>query len=259
LQEIARDIVLGKKAVAKKGTKKGTKKGAINVTAKTVENYLGIPKFHRDKKEITDEIGLVNGLAWTEVGGTTLPIEVVVMPGRGKIILTGSLGNVMKESAHAGLSYLRSHADLIKMRPIDYDHIDIHIHFPEGAIPKDGPSAGIAIATAIFSALNEVPVNNKFAMTGEITLRGKVLPVGGIKEKLLAAHRQDITDIILSVENEKELEEIPPEIRKNLTIHKVTYADEVLKLALVGKPKKTPLKFSDRALGTAAKKKTKKS
>jgi ATP-dependent Lon protease len=144
------------------------------------------------------------------------------------------------------------------MRPIDYDHLDLHIHFPEGAVPKDGPSAGIAIATAIYSALNEVPVNNVFAMTGEITLRGKVLPVGGIKEKLLAAHRQGITDIIISAENEKELEEIPEKIRKNLKIHMVSYADEVLKLALKGKPKKTPLKFSRRALGTEAKKKIKK-
>ena len=253
-RKIARDIVLGKN----KATGKGKKKKAITVTSKSVENYLGIPKFHGGKREKSDEVGLVNGLAWTEVGGTTLPIEVVVMPGRGKIILTGSLGNVMKESAHAGLSYLRSHADLIKMRPIDYDNIDLHIHFPEGAIPKDGPSAGIAIATAIFSALNEVPVNNNFAMTGEITLRGKVLPVGGIKEKLLAAHRQNITNIILSAENEKELEEIPAEIRKDLKIHQVVNADEVLKLALVGKPKNTPLKFSARALGTAAKKSKKK-
>jgi ATP-dependent Lon protease len=251
-RKIARDIVVGRKNV-----KKGSKI-KIKLTPNKVEKYLGIPKFHVDKREGKDEIGLVNGLAWTEVGGTTLPIEVVYMPGRGKIILTGSLGDVMKESAHTGMSYLRSHADKIKMRPIDYDHLDLHIHFPEGAVPKDGPSAGIAIATAIYSALNEVPVNNVFAMTGEITLRGKVLPVGGIKEKLLAAHRQGITDIIISAENEKELEEIPEKIRKNLKIHMVSYADEVLKLALKGKPKKTPLKFSRRALGTEAKKKIKK-
>ncbi len=253
-RKIARDIVLGYKKVNKKGSSK-----TITVTAKTVEKYLGIPKFHGDKTEDKDEIGLVNGLAWTEVGGTTLPIEVVVMPGRGKIILTGSLGDVMKESAHTSLSYLRSHADLLKMRPIDYDSMDLHIHFPEGAVPKDGPSAGIAIATAIYSALNEVPVSSKVAMTGEITLRGKVLPVGGIKEKLLAAHRQNIKTIILSKENEKELEEIPPQIRKNLTIHKVEYANEVLEFALTGKPKKTPLKFSRRAIGTEAKKKRRKS
>ena len=252
-RKIARDIVVGKKKTTKK-----SKKVSIKVTPKAVEKYLGIPKFHVDKREEKDEIGLVNGLAWTEVGGTTLPIEVVYMPGRGKIILTGSLGDVMKESAHTGLSYLRSHADLVKMRPIDYDHLDLHIHFPEGAVPKDGPSAGIAIATAIYSSLNEVPVKSTFAMTGEITLRGKVLPVGGIKEKLLAAHRQGITDIIISAENEKELEEIPEKIRKNLKIHKVNFADEVLKLALKGKPKKTALKFSKRAMGTEAIKKNKK-
>ncbi len=252
-RKIARDIVVGNKS--KKSSKKAF---SIKVNAALVEKYLGIPKFHVDKREGKDEIGLVNGLAWTEVGGTILPIEVVFMPGRGKIILTGSLGDVMKESAHTGMSYLRSHADQIKMRPIDYDHLDLHIHFPEGAVPKDGPSAGIAIATAIYSALNEVPVNNAFAMTGEITLRGRVLPVGGIKEKLLAAHRQGITNIVLSAENEKELEEIPENIRKNLTIHKVKNADEVLQLALVGKPKSTPLTFSRRAMGTEAKAKNRK-
>lgn len=267
-RKLARDFVVGKikpdkiskKKVdkTKQKTKQKEKTGQILVDAKSVEKFLGIPKFHNDRRGDKDEIGLVTGLAWTEVGGTTLPIEVAVMPGRGKIILTGSLGDVMKESAHASLSYLRSHADQLKMRPIDYEAIDLHIHFPEGAVPKDGPSAGIAIATAIYSALNEVPVNHLFAMTGEITLRGKVLPVGGIKEKLLAAHRQNITNIILSADNEKELEEIPPEIRKNLKIHKVKSAAEVLKLALVGKAKSTPLVFSKRALGTEAKDKTKK-
>ena len=252
-RKIARDIVLGKLSTI---AGDGKEKFALNVIDTSVEKYLGIPKYHNDKREGKDDIGLVNGLAWTEVGGTTLPIEVVVMPGRGKIILTGSLGDVMKESAHASLSYLRSHADEINMRPIDYESIDLHIHFPEGAVPKDGPSAGIAIATAIYSALNEVPVRNDFAMTGEITLRGKVLPVGGIKEKLLTAHRQNITNIILSSDNEKELEEIPPQILKNLVIHKVSLASEVLKLALNGKPKKTPLVFSKRALGTEAKKKS---
>jgi ATP-dependent Lon protease len=250
-RKIARDLVFGKI----KHDPENKKKVTLEVKDTSIEQYLGIPKFHNSKREDKDDIGLVNGLAWTEVGGTTLPIEVVVMPGRGKIILTGSLGDVMKESAHASLSYLRSHADEIKMRPIDYDSIDLHIHFPEGAVPKDGPSAGIAIATAIYSALNEVPVRSDFAMTGEITLRGRVLPVGGIKEKLLAAHRQNITNIILSNDNEKELEEVPPQIRKNLTIYKVASAAEVLALALRGEPKKTPLVFSRRALGTAAKKK----
>jgi ATP-dependent Lon protease len=228
-RKLARDIVLGKKAT--------------KVTSKNVTKYLGIPKYQSKLLEGKDAIGLVNGLAWTEVGGTTLPIEVAVMPGKGKIILTGSLGAVMKESAHASLSYLRSHAEALKMRPVDYDSIDLHIHFPEGAVPKDGPSAGIAITTAIYSALNEVPVRNDYAMTGEITLRGRVLAVGGIKEKLLAAHRYGIKNIILSTENEKELEEIPKDILKNLKIYQVSTGDEALKLALNGQPKRTPLSY----------------
>ena len=253
-RKIAKDVVLGRinpkdnkaskknKTSKAKSSKKTTKPGIV-VTAKDIEKYLGIPKFHLDKVENQDEIGLVNGLAWTEVGGTTLPIEAVVMPGRGKVILTGSLGDVMKESAQAAISYLRSHAKQVHMRPIDYDTIDLHLHFPEGAVPKDGPSAGIAITTAIYSALNEVPVRSDFAMTGEITLRGKVLPVGGIKEKLLAAHRQGINNIILSADNEKELEELPEQVRKVMKITKIEYADEALKLALNGKPKTSLLSF----------------
>jgi ATP-dependent Lon protease len=240
-RKVAREVVLGKKIK--------------KIEKASIEKYLGIPKYHNKTLEGKDAIGLVNGLAWTEVGGTTLPIEVAVMPGKGKIILTGSLGDVMKESAHASLSYLRSHAKDLNMRPIDYDTIDLHIHFPEGAVPKDGPSAGVAIATAIYSALNEVPVKNDYAMTGEITLRGRVLAVGGIKEKLLAAHRQGIKNIILSRENEKELEEIPKEIRKNMKITQVDTADEVLKLALNGKPKKTPLSFKKGGSLLKAKKK----
>ncbi|MBF0547823.1 MAG: endopeptidase La [Candidatus Riflebacteria bacterium] len=248
VRSLEREIASISRKIARKLISKDTQQDAkteIRVTPESLTHYLGIPKFHSDKKEENHEIGVATGLAWTEVGGTILPIEVAVMPGRGKISLTGSLGNVMKESALAGISYLRSHAEDLKMRPINYERIDLHIHFPEGGIPKDGPSAGITIATAIYSALNEVPVSKDIAMTGEITLRGKVLPVGGIKEKLLAAHRQGITQIILSEENEKDLEEIPEEIRKNLTIHRVKNASDVLKLALVGEPKKTPLEFKD--------------
>ncbi|MFZ2955511.1 MAG: endopeptidase La [Candidatus Ozemobacteraceae bacterium] len=245
-RKIARKLINGRKAAELAGKDPAdVMKEAIVVTPESVHAFLGVPTFHVDKKEERSEIGVATGLAWTEVGGTTLPIEVVVMPGRGKITLTGSLGNVMKESVHAGISYLRSHSEELKMRPIDYDHLDLHVHFPEGGIPKDGPSAGITIATAIYSALNEVPVSKDVAMTGEITLRGKVLPVGGIKEKLLAAHRQGITTIILSEENAKDLEEIPEEIRKSLTIHQVKNASEVLKLALVGEPKTTPLTYPE--------------
>lgn len=270
-RKIAKDVVLGninpkkdKKAKSSKKASNTAKKSAkpgLVVKAKDIEKYLGIPKFHLDKVENYDEIGLVNGLAWTEVGGTTLPIECVVMPGRGKVILTGSLGDVMKESAQAAISYLRSHAKELNMRPIDYETIDLHLHFPEGAVPKDGPSAGIAITTAIYSALNEVPVRSDFAMTGEITLRGKVLPVGGIKEKLLAAHRQGINNIILSSENEKELEELPPQIRKQMSITQIETGDQALKLALNGKPKKTLLSFKKpkNTLRTEAKLSTKKS
>ena len=270
-RKIAKDVVLGninpkkdKKAKSSKKASNTAKKSAkpgLVVKAKDIEKYLGIPKFHLDKVENHDEIGLVNGLAWTEVGGTTLPIECVVMPGRGKVILTGSLGDVMKESAQAAISYLRSHAKELNMRPIDYETIDLHLHFPEGAVPKDGPSAGIAITTAIYSALNEVPVRSDFAMTGEITLRGKVLPVGGIKEKLLAAHRQGINNIILSSENEKELEELPPQIRKQMSITQIETGDQALKLALNGKPKKTLLSFKKpkNTLRTETKLSTKKS
>ncbi|NLM17335.1 MAG: endopeptidase La [Candidatus Riflebacteria bacterium] len=247
-RKIAKEFVFNKIKLDKKKTKK--------IHAKDIEKYLGIPKFHTDKVGKKSEIGLVNGLAWTEVGGTTLPIEAAIMPGKGKLILTGSLGNVMKESAHIAVSYLRSFAKEINMRPVDYDTLDLHIHFPEGAVPKDGPSAGIAITLAIYSALNEVPVDNTFAMTGEITLRGQVLPVGGIKEKLLAAHRHAIKNIILSDDNEKELEELPEEVRKALTIHRIKDASEVFKLALKGKPKSTLLTFASE--GAKKKKKTEK-
>lgn len=244
-RKIARYIVSESKEKSIDDIKKHFENEPLTITPEKVEKYLGVPQYHPDKKEEADEVGVATGLAWTEFGGTILPIEVVVMPGKGKIILTGSLGNVMKESAHASLSYLRAHAKQLKMRPIDYDTIDLHIHFPEGGVPKDGPSAGIAITTAIYSALNEIPINKDVAMTGEITLRGKVLPVGGIKEKLLAAHRNNILTIVVSEENDKELSEIPEEIRKVLTIIKVKKWEEIIPIALKGEPKTTPLTFDD--------------
>ncbi len=244
-RKVARQIVTESKEKTEDQLKQKFEATPLVIDDKKVETYLGVPTFHPDKKEERDEVGVATGLAWTEVGGTILPIEAAVMPGRGKIILTGSLGNVMKESAHASLSFLRSRAAQLKMRPIDYDKIDLHIHFPEGGVPKDGPSAGIAITTAIYSALNEVPISHDVAMTGEITLRGKVLPVGGIKEKLLAAHRNNITTIILSEENEKDLSEIPEEIRTVMTIHRVKNWEQVMKLALKGEPKTTPLRFAN--------------
>lgn len=242
-RKVARYVVTQTRSKTEEEVRKQIEEKPILVDGDKIESYLGVPTFHSDKKEERDEIGVSTGLAWTEVGGVILPIEAVVMPGRGKIILTGSLGNVMKESAQASLSYLRARAEQLHMRPIDYEKIDIHIHFPEGGVPKDGPSAGIAITTAIYSALNEVPISRDIAMTGEITLRGKVLPVGGIKEKLLAAHRSGITTILVSEENEKDLQEIPEEVRKDLTIHKVKNWEQVMKLVFTGAPKTTPLRF----------------
>jgi len=178
-------------------------------------------------------VGITTGLAWTEVGGELLVVEVTTMPGKGKLTITGKLGEVMQESAQAALSYARSRAEQLGLVKDFYQNLDIHIHVPEGAIPKDGPSAGIAIATAIISALTRIPVNKDVAMTGEITLRGRVLPIGGLKEKILAAHRGQIVTVIIPKENEKDLKEIPAQVLKNLTLEMVEHMDEVLKCALV--------------------------
>jgi ATP-dependent Lon protease len=171
-------------------------------------------------------------LAWTEVGGSILTTEAAVMEGKGKLQTTGKLGDVMQESAHAAMSYVRSRAHLLGIQRDFYRNLDIHVHVPEGAIPKDGPSAGITIATSICSALTNIPVRCNIAMTGEITVRGRVLPIGGLKEKLLAAHRQGIYELILPKDNEKDLPDIPENVRKEMKLHFVTNMDEVLKLAL---------------------------
>ena len=205
----------------------------ILVSGKSVPKYLGVPKFRYGVAEEKDEIGLVNGLAWTEVGGEILNTEVVLMPGRGKLILTGKLGEVMQESAQAALSYVRSRALDLGLSDQFYRKVDIHIHIPEGAIPKDGPSAGITLATAIISALVKKKVRRDLAMTGEITLRGRVLPIGGLKEKIMAAHRGNIKTILIPNENEKDLKEIPQRILKALTVVPVEHIDEVLHEALI--------------------------
>ncbi len=205
----------------------------MSVTPKRIQEYLGPPKFRYGLAEEHDEIGMCTGLAWTEVGGELLNCEVSIMPGRGKLTLTGKLGDVMQESAQAALSYVRSRAESMGLERHFIQRIDIHVHMPEGAIPKDGPSAGICMATAISSALIKQPVRRDVAMTGEITLRGRVLPIGGLKEKLLAAHRGGIKTIIIPKENVKDLKEIPKEILKELEIKPVEHADEVLKAALV--------------------------
>jgi ATP-dependent Lon protease len=199
-----------------------------------VEELLGKVKYRSRKKGEEPEVGVATGLAWTEAGGELLETEVGLMKGSGKLILTGKLGEVMQESARAAVSYLRSRAELFGVDPEFNQDKDLHIHVPEGAIPKDGPSAGITMATALVSALTEVPVRKDVAMTGEITLRGKILPVGGVKHKLLAAYRADITEIILPKENEKDLDEIADEVRDVLEIHLVEKMDEVLSLALDG-------------------------
>jgi ATP-dependent Lon protease len=212
----------------------GDKTGKVTVAADEVEGYLGKIKFRSRKKAERSEVGVATGLAWTEAGGEILETEVGLMSGRGKLILTGKLGDVMQESARAAVSYLRSRAELLGIDPEFNQDKDLHLHVPEGAIPKDGPSAGITMATALVSAVTGVPVRKDVAMTGEITLRGKVLPVGGVKHKILAAYRADIREIILPKENLKDLDDIPKEVRDLLEVHPVESMDEVLRLALDG-------------------------
>ncbi len=205
----------------------------VSVTAQSLPKYLGVPKFRFGRAEEKDEIGLANGLAWTEVGGELLATEVTVVPGKGKLTITGKLGDVMQESAQAAMSYVRSRADQLGLERDFYAKVDLHVHVPEGAIPKDGPSAGITMATAIASALTRVPVRSSLAMTGEITLRGRVLPIGGLKEKVLAAHRGNIGTVLVPRENEKDIKEIPPAILKQVNLVLVDHMDEVLRQALV--------------------------
>ncbi len=210
----------------------GEKKKVV-ITAKTVEQLLGKPRFRYGLAEKEDQVGSVTGLAWTETGGDTLNVEVSVLPGKGKLTLTGQLGDVMKESAHAAFSYIRSRANEWKIDPEFHEKNDIHIHVPEGAIPKDGPSAGITMATALVSALTGIAVRKDVGMTGEITLRGRVLPIGGLKEKSLSAHRAGLTTIILPKDNEKDIEDIPESVREELKFILVEHMDEVLTHALV--------------------------
>jgi ATP-dependent Lon protease len=210
-----------------------TSKKSIKVTSGTVEKYLGTKRYRYDKANEKDEVGIATGLAWTPVGGDTLSIEVTLMHGNGKLELTGQLGDVMKESARAGISFIRSKTEQFKIDPDFYNKNDIHIHVPEGAIPKDGPSAGVTLITAMVSALTGVPVRRNVAMTGEITLRGRVLPIGGLKEKVLAAHRAGIDTIIVPIDNKKDIDEIPEVIRKELKFVFAAEMETVLNTALV--------------------------
>ena len=202
------------------------------ISAAKVTEYLGVPRFRPTMAEEKNEIGVATGLAWTEVGGEILVIEATLMPGKGKLTLTGKLGDVMQESAQAAMSYVRSKADEFHLPKGFSRTMDVHVHIPEGAIPKDGPSAGITLATTLVSALSGIAVRKDVAMTGEITLRGKVLPIGGVKEKVLGAHRAGLKTIILPRDNEKDLADIPKNVLDTLDMYMVDVMDEVLKIAL---------------------------
>lgn len=205
---------------------------SVRVAEKDLEEYLGVPRYHPERQALEERVGVVNGLAWTSVGGELLEVEVNVVPGSGKVELTGNLGDVMKESAHAALSFIRSQAGRLNLPADFYKEKDIHVHFPEGAVPKDGPSAGIAITTAMVSALTGISVRRGLAMTGEVTLRGRVLPIGGLKEKTMAAFRNGIKTVIIPADNAKDLEEIDQTVRKALQFILVERADQVLSHAL---------------------------
>jgi len=211
----------------------------VSVTPKNIEKYLGVKRFRYGRAEESDHVGQVTGLAWTEVGGELLTIESAVMPGKGKLTHTGQLGEVMQESIQAAMTVVRSRAHVLGLEPEFYQKADVHIHVPEGATPKDGPSAGIGMCTALVSALTKIPVRADVAMTGEITLRGEVLPIGGLKEKLLAAHRGGIRTVLIPSENVKDLAEIPDNIKGKLEIKPVKWIDEVLELALRNMPQPT--------------------
>ncbi|MGN6320694.1 MAG: endopeptidase La [Dyella sp.] len=236
-RKVVKQLTLGELKEGAEPAKAGKKKakavpGKVAVNSDNLEKYLGVRRFDFGRKEQQNEVGLVTGLAWTQVGGDLLSIEASIVPGKGRQVHTGQLGDVMKESIQAALSVVRARADQLGIDKDFHEKFDLHIHVPEGATPKDGPSAGIAMCTALVSALTKVPVRSEVAMTGEITLRGRVLPIGGLKEKLLAAHRGGITTVIIPDENRKDLADIPENITSSLDIHPVRWIDEVLDIAL---------------------------
>ena len=233
---------LARKAVKEIVSRKAKK---VHITVKNLEKFAGVRKFRYGEAEAEDMVGVVTGLAWTEVGGEILTIESVLVPGKGKVQHTGKLGDVMQESVSAAMSYVRSRATSFGIKPTLFDRRDLHVHVPEGATPKDGPSAGIAMATSIVSVLTGIPVRKDVAMTGEITLRGRVLPIGGLKEKLLAALRAGVTRVFIPKDNEKDLAEIPDNVKKGLTIIPVAHVDEVISQALVRKPE--PIEWEEPA------------
>ena len=240
VRNLEREIASICRKVAREIVTNGHKK-QLRINGKSIEKYLGIAKFRFGESEGKDSVGLTQGLAWTEVGGELLTIEATILPGTGKTMLTGKLGDVMQESAQAALTIVRSKADALGIDKNFYKDTDIHIHVPEGAIPKDGPSAGIAMVTSIASAFTKRPVRGNLAMTGEITLRGRVLPIGGLKEKLLAAHRGGIKTVIIPKENEKDLVDIPSNVLKDLQVKLVERIDEVLEAAFAPRPEQDAL------------------
>jgi ATP-dependent Lon protease len=235
VRNLEREIAnLTRKAIKDILMKKAGKDGKITVTRRTLEKYAGVRRFRFGEAESEDLVGVTTGLAWTEVGGELLTIESVTLPGKGRVTATGKLGDVMKESVQAAESYVKSRSTVFGILPSIFDKKDIHVHVPEGATPKDGPSAGVAMVTSIVSVLTGIPVKRDIAMTGEITLRGRVLPIGGLKEKLLAALRGGLKTVLIPLENEKDLAEIPDNVKRGMKIIPVNTADEVLLHALAG-------------------------
>jgi ATP-dependent Lon protease len=240
VRNLEREIAkICRKAVKQLALEKDKEK--VAATTRNLDSFLGVRRFRYGVVDENNEIGQVTGLAWTEVGGELLHIEATMMPGKGRLIQTGQLGDVMQESIQAAMTVVRSRAERLGIEPGFYQNLDAHIHVPEGATPKDGPSAGVAMCTALVSALTKIPVRADVAMTGEITLRGKVLPIGGLKEKLLAAHRGGIKTVLIPEENEKDLVEISKVILRKLDVHPVSTVDDVLELALTKMPEPLPV------------------
>jgi ATP-dependent Lon protease len=247
VRNLEREIASVCRKVARKIAEE--EKGPFHVSGLNLHKFLGAPKFLPEEELEVNETGVATGLAWTSAGGEILHVEATTMKGKGNLTLTGHLGDVMKESAQAALSYARSKAKELDLDPDFYEKLDLHIHVPAGAIPKDGPSAGVTMATSLISALTRIPVRKDIAMTGEITLRGRVLPIGGVKEKTLAALRAGIKNVIIPHQNQKDLDEIPPYIRRRVNFMFVKDMDEILKKALVPEKAQTMPEGAEREPG----------
>jgi ATP-dependent Lon protease len=256
VRNLEREIAKICRKVVKDLLLKKTRSKKVKVTPAQIEKYLGVRRFSFGVADENDLVGQVTGLAWTEVGGELLRIEAVPVPGKGGMIQTGQLGDVMKESIHAAMTVVRSRAESLGIAPDFYQKLEAHIHVPEGATPKDGPSAGIGMCTALVSALTGIPVKADVAMTGEITLRGEVLPIGGLKEKLLAAHRGGIKTVIIPDENKKDLVEMPKNVKEGLDIRPVKWIDEVFDLALTRRPEPVEVVAEQPAKSRTAKKRS---